>query len=89
MDETDNDASASIGASRSHALQNPPGEHQPGPFVPMTLTDALVEPERTYILASLEHHAWNRQRTAEQLGINRTTLYKKMRQLGIDPGQFA
>ena len=28
---------------------------------------------------------WNRQQTADDLAINRTTLYKKMRQLGIDP----
>jgi len=58
-----------------------------GVFVATTLTEAMVGPERSYILASLEHHGWNRQRTAEQLGINRTTLYKKMRQLGIEAGE--
>jgi len=32
----------------------------------------------------LESHHWNRQLTAEQLGINRTTLYKKMKRLGLE-----
>ena len=36
---------------------------------------------------ALRANHWNRQKTAEQLGINRTTLYKKMRSLGIDPGE--
>ena len=27
---------------------------------------------------------WNRHATAEALGINRTTLYKKMKRLGLD-----
>ncbi len=54
------------------------------PYQPMTLEEALREPERRIILATLEHNAWNRQRTADVLGINRTTLYKKMKQLGLD-----
>lgn len=47
------------------------------------LKSALVEPERRLILDTLESHGWNRQRTAEVLGINRTTLYKKMKRFGI------
>ncbi|MEN0112141.1 MAG: helix-turn-helix domain-containing protein, partial [Planctomycetota bacterium] len=27
---------------------------------------------------------WNRNETADQLGINRTTLYKKMKRLGLE-----
>lgn len=53
-------------------------------YQPMTLEEALREPERRIILSALEHHGWNRQRTADVLGINRTTLYKKMKQLGLD-----
>ncbi len=48
------------------------------------LREALEEPERLIILQALEAHGWNRQDTADALGINRTTLYKKMRQLGLD-----
>jgi DNA-binding NtrC family response regulator len=52
---------------------------------PMPLEEALREPERRIVLAALRANGWNRLRTAEQLGINRTTLYKKMKQLGIEP----
>jgi len=55
------------------------------PWVAMTLNDAMTEPERRFVLRALEANEWNRQQTADVLGINRTTLYKKMKQLGIDP----
>jgi DNA-binding NtrC family response regulator len=48
------------------------------------LKDALSGPERQIILDVLERHDWNRFATAEALGINRTTLYKKMKRLGLD-----
>jgi hypothetical protein len=44
----------------------------------------LEGPERAIILHALESNQWNRHATAEQLGINRTTLYKKMKKLGIE-----
>ncbi|MEM9166575.1 MAG: sigma-54 dependent transcriptional regulator, partial [Planctomycetota bacterium] len=53
-------------------------------WTPMPLAEALRGPERRIILAALEAHGWNRQQTAEVLGINRSTLYKKMRSLGLD-----
>ena len=55
----------------------------------MTLSDAMMRPERDIIVRALEANEWNRQQTAEVLGINRTTLYKKMKQLGIDPEDHA
>ena len=54
------------------------------PAAGQTLKDALAAPERQIILQSLERHAWNRNATADALGINRTTLYKKMKRLGLD-----
>jgi len=48
-----------------------------------SLKDALALPERQIILEVLEANRWNRQATAEALGINRTTLYKKMKRLGL------
>ncbi len=49
-----------------------------------TLKQALEGPERQIILDSLQQNNWNRNATAEQLGINRTTLYKKMKRLGLE-----
>lgn len=55
------------------------------PWVPMTLEEALKEPERQILLRALKANNWNRQRTAEQLGVNRTTLYKRLKVLGLQP----
>ena len=41
-------------------------------------------PERQIIREVLEANNWNRNLTAETLGINRTTLYKKMKRLGLE-----
>jgi DNA-binding NtrC family response regulator len=49
-----------------------------------TLREALEGPERQIILECLQQHNWNRNATAIQLGINRTTLYKKMKRLGLE-----
>lgn len=49
-----------------------------------TLKEALEAPERQIILQVLRENNWNRNLTADQLGINRTTLYKKMKRLGLE-----
>ncbi len=49
-----------------------------------SLKAALTQPERQLIIQALESNGWNRQKTAKALGINRTTLYKKMRRYDID-----
>jgi len=61
-------------------MTGPPGEN----WSPMPLREALIEPEKQIILAALEANNWNRQQTAEQLDINRTTLYKKIKQYGLE-----
>jgi DNA-binding NtrC family response regulator len=48
------------------------------------LKSSLVAPERQLILEALEANGWNRQATADMLGINRTTLYKKMKRYQIE-----
>ena len=58
-------------------------------WTPMLLADAMLAPERRFVLGALQANDWNRQQTAGVLGINRTTLYKKMKQLGIDPDDHA
>jgi len=54
-----------------------------------TLKEALEGPERMIILQCLQENNWNRNETADQLGINRTTLYKKMKKLGLDTPEYA
>ncbi len=49
-----------------------------------TLAHAMRAPEREALRRALDANAWSRSRTAEALGINRTTLYRKMRDLGLD-----
>lgn len=49
-----------------------------------TLKEALENPEREIIRQVLESFNGNRNQTADALGINRTTLYKKMKRLGLD-----
>ena len=51
---------------------------------PQTLKEALEGPERSIILNVLNGNNWNRNETADTLGINRTTLYKKMKKLGLE-----
>lgn len=53
------------------------GEFADQPILP--LRESLEKPERQIIEATLELNNWNRQRTAAMLGINRTTLFNKMR----------
>jgi DNA-binding NtrC family response regulator len=53
------------------------------PVAGKALKDAMEAPERSIILEVLESNNWNRNATADALGINRTTLYKKMKRLGL------
>ena len=51
---------------------------------PKPLDEALREPEKQIILAALRHNKWNRQKTSADLDINRTTLYKKIKDYGLE-----
>jgi two-component system response regulator AtoC len=55
---------------------------------PLPLSTALEAPERLIIEKSLQRNGWNRQATAAELDINRTTLYKKMRKYRLDVGEM-
>ena len=52
-------------------------------YRPMSLKDALAEPEKDIIRRALEANHWSRQETAKALQINRTTLFKKMKRYGL------
>jgi DNA-binding NtrC family response regulator len=48
-----------------------------------SLRDEVRDTEREVIIAALERNNWRRQRTANELNINRVTLYNKMKKYGI------
>ena len=52
-------------------------------YRPMSLKESLAEPEKNLIRKALEANHWNRQETAKTLQINRTTLFKKMKQYSL------
>ena len=63
----------------------------PVPIEPVgmqTLKQAMEAPERQIIREVLDSNDWNRHATAEALGINRTTLYKKMKRLGLEESRY-
>jgi DNA-binding NtrC family response regulator len=47
------------------------------------LKDFKEEAERAYIEDTLERTGWNVSRAAQELGVERTNLHKKMKSLGI------
>lgn len=52
---------------------------------PKSLKDIIAEPEKQVILTALNDSGWNKKRTALALGINRCTLYNKMKRYDIKP----
>ncbi|MEJ2429146.1 MAG: sigma 54-interacting transcriptional regulator [Deltaproteobacteria bacterium] len=65
--------------------QHLPDELRPRPSTPQRETlDLLGEYEKELILDALRRNQWNRLRAAQELGIHKTTLFRKIRKLGID-----
>jgi DNA-binding NtrC family response regulator len=70
------------GMIQAHHL---PDELQPKTSTPQRETiDLLGEYEKELILNALRRNQWNRLQAAEELGIHKTTLFRKIRKLGID-----
>jgi len=65
-----------------NSVKSYPGQQQ-HQYKPTSLKQALAEPEKRIIRQALEANHWNRQATAKALGINRTTLFKKMKRFGL------
>ncbi|TWU05683.1 sigma-54-dependent transcriptional regulator [Stieleria varia] len=74
----------STAGSATPAAQHSTSHHIPCVFNGKSLREALEAPEREIILQALRQYNWNRAATADVLEINRTTLYKKMKRLGLD-----
>jgi DNA-binding NtrC family response regulator len=60
-----------------------PGTIDLGSYGNLTLRELREAVEREYILRKLEETGWNVTRAAESLGIERTNLHKKLKQLGL------
>jgi two-component system response regulator HydG len=45
----------------------------------------LADVEKAHILATLHAHGWNQAHAAEELGISRSTLWRKLREYGLSP----
>lgn len=48
-----------------------------------SLRDALKEPEKVFILQIMKEVGWNKKKAAKKLGVNRTTLYNKLKKYNI------
>jgi DNA-binding NtrC family response regulator len=49
----------------------------------VSLKKAMEKPEKEFIERTLNDFGWNKNKTAEVLDLNRTTLYKKMKKYGL------
>ncbi|MDR2169383.1 MAG: sigma 54-interacting transcriptional regulator [Planctomycetaceae bacterium] len=56
------------------------GDEPQDVFIPLSLEDM----ERNHILRTLEHLQWNKSLVAKQLGIERTTLDRKIKRYGLE-----
>ncbi|MEK7823747.1 MAG: sigma-54 dependent transcriptional regulator [Candidatus Eisenbacteria bacterium] len=63
------------------------GQSQRGSLVIDTPTLTLEELEKEYILKVLNHTRWQKKRASEVLGINASTLYRKLLGYGLDKGE--
>ena len=63
------------------------GQSQRGSLVIDTPTLTLEELEKEYILKVLNHTRWQKKRASEILGINASTLYRKLLGYGLEKGE--
>ena len=75
--------------SRAEPSSEPPEEAAPeDPWQCVVDQDAsLEEMERQFVTATLNKHGWNKSRTARQLGIERTTLDRKIKKYRIEKAE--
>jgi len=55
-----------------------------GPAPALAAEQTLAEVERAHIIEILERYGWNHSRAAEALGIGRTTLWRKLKEYGVE-----
>jgi len=55
-----------------------------GEEIPYEGGRTLEEMEKIYIHRTLEKNNWNRKKTAEELGIDQSTLWRKVKRYGLE-----
>ena len=67
-------------------------EHLPTPICHQATTstgdgnvDSFKQMEASFLMSALRQHNWNRTETAKALGIHKTTLFRKIKALGLTP----
>jgi transcriptional regulator of acetoin/glycerol metabolism len=65
------------------SVAEPPRPAAPGAAADRA-ADAAVDVERAQIVEALEGAHWNRRKAAEALRLSRSTLWRRMRDLGIE-----
>ncbi len=63
------------------AVQRPPGSEKEQ--LARSEKDRLARSEKDRLVEALDAHHWRRDETAQALGMSRTTLWRKMRELGL------
>ena len=66
-------------------LLAPGNETSPAAKLDRSLADATARFQTDYIRRTIEQSAGNMSRAADRLGLHRSNLYRKMRQLGFEP----
>lgn len=71
-----------------HYIENTKASRSRGRLLLLdSLREAMREPERRCLLEALELAGWNKQYAARKLCISRSTLYKKIKEYGLDQDQ--
>ena len=65
--------------------ENLPENVCPKGISPVVRPKSIDDAEASYISEVLARHGWNRKESAGELGIHKTTLWRKMKKLGIRP----
>ena len=66
-------------------IENLPENLRPKAITPVSSSSSLDDIEAGYITEILKKNNWSRSKAASELGIHKTTLWRKMKKLGINP----